>query len=261
MSIVHREVAEGLWQLSSDNFPLSVEPGPASRNAYLVCGSQRALLFDLSLEEEGLFAYASRLAELPVQLVLSHAHVDHIYHLSEQPEVWLHPDDVGLLRRGSIFQKPVRPCPRLHFLRDGEIIDLGDRELTVFHIPGHTDGSILLWDAQTGTLLSGDTVARRLLFGLHGFVPFPDFCRSIGQLKRLPIRQIYSAHDRCALPPEHIDFMIEELTEDIHKAKSVRIPFLGRYLSLTEGNETDIQHLNLAALVRKPKSYRLRQKE
>ena len=250
MSIVHREIAKDFWQLSSDTFPLSVEPGPASRNAYLVCGSQQALLFDLSLEEEGLFAYASRLAGLPVQLVLSHAHVDHIYHLSDQPEVWLHSDDVGLLRRGSIFQKPVRPCPRLHFLRDSETIDLGNRELTVFHIPGHTDGSILLWDAQTGTLLSGDTVARRLLYGLHSFVPFPDFCRSIEKLKHLPIRKIYSAHDRCALPPEHISFMIEELTKDINKAKSVRIPFLGRYLSLTVGNETDIRYFSLAALIR-----------
>ena len=250
MSIVHREIAKDFWQLSSDTFPLSVEPGPASRNAYLVCGSQRALLFDLSLEEEGLFAYASRLAGLPVQLVLSHAHVDHIYHLSDQPEVWLHSDDVGLLRRGSIFQKPVRPCPRLHFLRDSETIDLGNRELTVFHIPGHTDGSILLWDAKTGTLLSGDTVARRLLYGLHSFVPFPDFCRSIEKLKHLPIRKIYSAHDRCALPPEHISFMIEELTKDINKAKSVRIPFLGRYLSLTVGNETDIRYFSLAALIR-----------
>ena len=202
------------------------------------------------MEEEGLFAYASRLAGLPVQLVLSHAHVDHIYHLSKQPEVWIHPDDVGLLRKGSIFQKPVRPCPRLHFLRDGEIIDLGERVLTVFHIPGHTDGSILLWDAQTGTLLSGDTVARRLLYGLHSFVPFPDFCRSIEKLKHLPIRKIYSAHDRCALPPEHISFMIEELTKDINKAKSVRIPFLGRYLSLTVGKETDIRYFSLAALIR-----------
>lgn len=250
MSIVHREIAKDFWQLSSDTFPLSVEPGPASRNAYLVCGSQRALLFDLSLEEERLFAYASRLAGLPVQLVLSHAHVDHIYHLSKQPEVWIHPDDVGLLRKGSIFQKPIRPCPRLHFLRDGDTIDLGDRELTVFHIPGHTDGSILLWDAKTGTLLSGDTVARRLLYGLHSFVPFPDFCRSIEKLKHLPIRKIYSAHDRCALPPEHISFMIEELTKDINKAKSVRIPFLGRYLSLTVGNETDIRYFSLAALIR-----------
>ena len=251
MSIVHREIAKDFWQLSSDTFPLSVEPGPASRNAYLVCGSQRALLFDLSLEEERLFAYASRLAGLPVQLVLSHAHVDHIYHLSKQPEVWIHPDDVGLLRKGSIFQKPIRPCPRLHFLRDGDTIDLGDRELTVFHIPGHTDGSILLWDAKTGTLLSGDTVARRLLYGLHSFVPFPDFCRSIEKLKHLPIRKIYSAHDRCALPPEHISFMIEELTKDINKAKSVRIPFLGRYLSLTVGKETDIRYLGLAALLKK----------
>lgn len=44
--------------------------------------------------------------------------------------------------------------------------------------------------------------------------------------------------------------MIEELTEDMNKAKSVRLPFLGRYLSLTVGKETDIRYLGLTALVR-----------
>ena len=78
MSIVHRELAEGIIQLSSDNFPLSIEPGSASRNAYLVIGDSSALLFDLSLEEAGLFEYAAGLAGLPLRLVLSHAHVDHI---------------------------------------------------------------------------------------------------------------------------------------------------------------------------------------
>ena len=252
MSIVHREIAEGIWQLSSDNFPLSTEPGPASRNAYLVCGRQQALLFDLSLEEEGLFAYATQLARLPVQLVLSHAHVDHIYHLSEQPEVWLHQGDEKLLRKGCLFQKSVKPCPELHFLKDNDIIDLGERKLRVFHIPGHTDGSIVLWDELTGTLLSGDTVTRRLLYGLHTFVPFSDFCFSLKRLKSLPILQIYSAHDRCSLMPDHLDFMLGQLSEDVLKtAKKVRIPLLGQYIRLTEGKETEYRYFSLAGLIRR----------
>ena len=104
MSIVHRELAEGIIQLSSDNFPLSIEPGSASRNAYMVIGDSGALLFDLSLEESGLFEYAAGLAGLPLRLVLSHAHVDHIYHLSRKKEVWMHSGDEKLLRKGCFFQ-------------------------------------------------------------------------------------------------------------------------------------------------------------
>ena len=250
MSIVHRELAAGIIQLSSDTFPLSTEPGSASRNAYLIIGSNSAILFDLALEETGLYEYAAELAQLPLQLVLSHAHVDHIYHLSVQKDVWLHPGDEKLLRRGCLFQKPVKPCPHLHFLHTGDQLDLGNRKLTVIHIPGHTDGSILLWDDQTGILFSGDTIARRLLYGLHSFVPFDRFCASLQKLQTLPVIQIYSSHDRCSLPPEHLDFMIRNLAPDalVH-AKHIKIPFVGQCLHYSTGTETDIKYFDLAALI------------
>ena len=252
MSIVHRELAEGIIQLSSDNFPLSIEPGSASRNAYMVIGDSSALLFDLSLEESGLFEYAAGLAGLPLRLVLSHAHVDHIYHLSGKKEVWMHSGDEKLLRKGCFFQKPVKHCPELHFLHAGEQLDLGNRKLTVFHIPGHTPGSILLWDEQTGTLLSGDTVARRLLYGLHGFIPFDQFCASLGKLRELPISRILSAHDRCPLPTEHIAFMIRNLSpETLSYAKRISIPFVGQYLHYSTGTETELQYFDLAAWISK----------
>lgn len=252
MSIVHREIAEGIFQLSSDTFPLSTEPGKASRNAYLVKGEEYALLFDLSLEEPELFAYASRLADKPVRLVLSHGHVDHIYHLSSCKEAWLHQGDERLLREGCVFQRPVKPCPHLHFLCDGERIELGERTLQTVHIPGHTDGSILLWDERSGLLLSGDTVARRLLYGIHSFVPFADFRQNLMQLKKLPIRQIYSVHDRCALPFDHLDLMIECLSpETLENARRITIPLLGRFIHLTAGEENSLRYFDLVALCRR----------
>jgi glyoxylase-like metal-dependent hydrolase (beta-lactamase superfamily II) len=41
---------------------------------------------------------------------------------------------------------------------EGAIVDLGDRAFEVLHLPGHSPGSIGLWDADTGTLFSGDAV-------------------------------------------------------------------------------------------------------
>ena len=43
-------------------------------------------------------------------------------------------------------------------LEDGDVIDLGDRTLEVLHLPGHSPGSIGLWEAATGALFSGDAV-------------------------------------------------------------------------------------------------------
>ena len=96
---------------------------------------------------------------------MSHAHVEHIFNAEKVSDLWLHKEDEKLLRHGAIFQKALKPCPALHFLKDKEKIDLGDRTLSVIHIPGHTDGSILLYDEKHSLLFSGDTVTRRLLYG------------------------------------------------------------------------------------------------
>jgi glyoxylase-like metal-dependent hydrolase (beta-lactamase superfamily II) len=37
-------------------------------------------------------------------------------------------------------------------------VDLGDRTLTVLHLPGHSPGSIALFDENDGTLFSGDII-------------------------------------------------------------------------------------------------------
>jgi glyoxylase-like metal-dependent hydrolase (beta-lactamase superfamily II) len=41
---------------------------------------------------------------------------------------------------------------------EGAIVDLGDRAFEVLHLPGHSPGSIGLWDAASGTLFSGDAI-------------------------------------------------------------------------------------------------------
>ncbi len=43
-------------------------------------------------------------------------------------------------------------------LSDGEIIDLGDRQLEIVHIPGRTPGSIALYEQDTGYLFGGESV-------------------------------------------------------------------------------------------------------
>jgi len=46
-------------------------------------------------------------------------------------------------------------------LKDGDIIKLGDRSFRIIHTPGHTAGSICLYDEENQTLLSGDSIQGR----------------------------------------------------------------------------------------------------
>ena len=52
----------------------------------------------------------------------------------------------------------VTAAPATRLLNDGDIVDLGDRQFEVIHTPGHSPGEIMLWDAASGILFSGDTV-------------------------------------------------------------------------------------------------------
>ena len=250
-SIFHTEAAEGIFQLSSARDGLSREVGKASGNSYLVTGESSAVLIDLALKEKELYSYACALAGKPVMTVLTHAHVDHIYNIESLKEVTVHPGDEELLRDGARFQRPVRRCPVLHYVRGGDTIDLGGRILDVIHIPGHTDGSIMLYDRRTGILLSGDTVTRRLLYGMHTFVPLEEFCESLKALKNFEISRVYSCHDRCALPASQAEHMSELIRKkDTLEHKEQRLPMAGKFVTYTNSTEDKLDYLSMAVMIR-----------
>ena len=248
-NLFHVEIGAGIYLISTDVQGKSMLPGTATTNSYLVIGDEKTLLFDLAVDDPALGTYAHKLAEKTVMTVLSHGHYDHIYHLERYPEVWLHEADLPLLQGGGIGLRKVDPCPYLHALHHGDVIDLGGRKLDVIHIPGHTPGSILLLDRKSGILLSGDTGARRLLYGVTGYTPLDAFCADLERLKEYPFSVMYSAHDRCALPKEHLDMMLDAIRNDLPKAtKSVTVPGVGEMLCLGKGEETELHYFDMAYL-------------
>jgi glyoxylase-like metal-dependent hydrolase (beta-lactamase superfamily II) len=52
----------------------------------------------------------------------------------------------------------VLPAPATRVVDEGDVIDAGDRRFEVLHLPGHSPGSIGLWEAKTGILFSGDAI-------------------------------------------------------------------------------------------------------
>jgi len=74
---------------------------------------------------------------------------------------------------------------------DGDLIDLGDRTFEVLHIPGHTAGSIALWEAEAGLLFSGDTLY------LDDLLSWDDPVAGAASLRRLaslPVRRVLPGH-------------------------------------------------------------------
>lgn len=84
----------------------------------------------------------------------THAHFDHIASVKSFQDRWqipllLHADDELILRRANLFamamKAPAIPSPKsLSFVADLDCVAVGDSELQVLHLPGHTPGSCAL---------------------------------------------------------------------------------------------------------------------
>jgi glyoxylase-like metal-dependent hydrolase (beta-lactamase superfamily II) len=91
-------------------------------------------------------------------VLLTHAHDDHVTVVPElleaHPEavVALHPDDRVLWDQTHPDLAPTRD------LVDGDVVPVGDVELTVLHTPGHAPGACCFYAADLGVVFTGDTL-------------------------------------------------------------------------------------------------------
>jgi len=75
------------------------------------------------------------------------------------------------------FRKYFRAASRIEWLKGGELFSFDEFNLKVLHTPGHTAGSISLFDETKGVLLPGDCLIK-------GFIPY--ICAELGRSDELP---------------------------------------------------------------------------
>ncbi len=184
--------------------------GYCSEVAYLVEGAERALLIDGLTGVGSLKAFVRDLTELPVQLVLTHGHLDHTGAIFEYGEGYLHPYDIPLMyspchssvesRFAFASQEPysgiprltppniadlIPPCPvKTWPVYDGDVFDLGGTQLEVIHVPGHTCGSIVLLDRDNRLLFSGDACNVNTLLALDGSATIEEYREALLHLQQ-----------------------------------------------------------------------------
>ena len=136
---------------------------------YLVIGSKKALIIDTMNGFEDVKAVARQYTDLPLMVVNTHGHPDHIYGNLYFEEVYMHPDDYEIAMEACLdpeFQEEIKKygakMPPFKDILPGEVIDLGDLHLDVIGLPGHTPGSILLLLKEDRILFTGDAVNHHL---------------------------------------------------------------------------------------------------
>ena len=241
------EVSDGIFRITEPH----VHPYVRA-NAWLVRGSTAHLLVDTGMGIGRLPDALAAELDRPVIAVATHAHFDHFGGLADFAERAAHRDDADVIEHAADyvtltastypaalldeFEAAGEPVPEVlidalpyagfdllsfrtpavaisRWLADGDVLDLGDRSFEVVHAPGHSPGSICLWEAGSGTLLSGDVIVdgEPLLDQLPRSSP-ADFAVSLRRLRELPVHAVLAGHGPVFGRSRSDDIIVDYLT-------------------------------------------------
>ena len=158
---------------------------------YLIEGNNKAILIDAGTNIKGLDKIVSSITKKPVVLVATHVHPDHTGpSINSFPEIYINPGDADSVPMFMSNYKGV-----VKYLKDREIIDLGNRQLEVVYTPGHTKGSTTFIDKNAGYGFSGDSFGTGLLLLTVDFSTFIASCEKICSLMEgKKIKYLYPGH-------------------------------------------------------------------
>lgn len=158
---------------------------------YLVTGKEKALVIDTMMGYEDVYAVAGTLTELPLVVVNTHGHGDHIYGNIYFKEAYIHPKDIELANKefeNPAFQTAVEPLglkpAKFYEVREGDVFDLGGVTLEVYETPGHTPGSIVMLDRADRILFTGDTIIEQTWMQLEESMPMETFLNSLDKVQK-----------------------------------------------------------------------------
>ncbi len=181
---------------------------------FLLEGGEKALLIDSGMTMPNARTVAEELTTLPLELLNTHADPDHISGNAAFDRCYMHPDEAEAYRKNGMTNLVVP-------VREGDVIDLGDRPLRIIHIPGHTPGSIAILDEKNRVLISGDSVQGGGIFMFGEGRSMAQFVGSMTHLMEYADRfdTVYPSHGPFPVEKDLVE-KLREAAEEILAGKA-----------------------------------------
>ncbi len=204
-------------------------------NVWHVRGRDRDLVVDTGVGVASVRDAISELTDRPAVGLATHIHWDHVGSLHEFDERIMHELEAGRMDPYDEFATITRsgfapevldflagigfpiegdalidalphagydpesyaivPTTPTRQVREGDVIDLGDRHFEVLHLPGHSPGSLGLWEEATRTLFSGDAIYDGVLIDQLEDSSIPDYLETMKRLRDVPARIVHGGHE------------------------------------------------------------------
>ena len=189
-----------------------------SSHSYLIRGDYKNILIDSGVDnnfsklQKSLLMLGLKIRDIDI-VINTHEHFDHIganryfqdyaliaAHRFAATKITVEDRYVTMYKSGDLNE----PSLRVHlWLESKSRFNLGNYSLNIIHTPGHTSGSICIYEPVRKILFTGDTVfagGTLSYIGESGSVG--DYIDSISHLATRKINEFYPGHGKISKSPE-----------------------------------------------------------
>ncbi len=215
---IYHEVLPGFWQIRDYD----------DTNMYLVKGKKGALLFDAGLGNGQLRTLVQQfIGDLPLTVCITHGHPDHVAALGQfedSYDVYMSHLDLPMVRAFGERMGLQLDLSGIIDIHAGMVFDVGDWRFDVLHVPGHSHGSMVFYEATRRLLIAGDafgsntpTVPHALWMQIPSASPIDYYLSSLRRydaLMRGRVDVIYGGHNDGPLDAAYLDSLLA-LVQDV----------------------------------------------
>lgn len=217
-------IYDGIWQIT----------GPANDLMYLVTGTKKAMLVDTGMGVGDLRGVVKKISSLPLIVINTHGHPDHAGGNGNFDQAWLNPQDLEIMKvmcsdeyrsedihkaspaNGSEISSLIHAMVSYKEIdllpyQKGTRFDLGDRGFSAIEIPGHTPGSMGLYNSNEKILFAGDSIVYSPVWMyLNHSLSIQTYYDALLHLREgIPeIKTIFTGHLPTLATPDLLDDLI-----------------------------------------------------
>ncbi len=205
--------------------------------SYLIVGSERNILFDTGMGMGRISEVVKELSSLPVVVINSHTHYDHIGGNTEFENVYAvdtsyasHFSSVGWSHNQVNHEVTSEAfcsqrLPNLDtasyqiksykdkikkYIKDSDTLDIGGRIIEILRVPGHTPDGVALLDRSMGYLWTGDLYYEATIWLFFDGTDLNAYEKSIHRFASLApmLKTVFPAHNKPTAIPSHLNDLI-----------------------------------------------------
>ncbi|MDN5343478.1 MULTISPECIES: MBL fold metallo-hydrolase [Oceanotoga] len=229
-------------KIDDETFAISEYGHWEKMHSYLIVGNEKALLIDTGLGIGNIKKEVEKLTNLPIIVLTTHFHWDHIGDHKRFDEIYINelekdwclekfpvPEKIvkNNLEPKNFSKKPpeefdleeykIFKSDKVKYIKDDQIINIGNREIRAMHTPGHSPGHMCFFEEERGYLFTGDLIYSGTLYAFYPTTDPIKFKNSVEKISKIKgIKKILPAHNELKI---NID-IIDEILKAFEKIES-----------------------------------------